>query len=777
MLINLTKQTEKNGKKLKPVEKFADDTTDISIEKKIFYTDAKEFDLYRKLDFVLTSGFIETYVNKNGETKKKFNGTKDWVNNPKFDEKKSAHGILTGKISNITVIDIDDMSIESNIKIDEMCKKSSNLCVRSRKGKHYYFKYTNELSTTSSTKHALDIRNDGGMIFCPPSKYVFEDINVIYTFEMVPKNNQKLNEMPEDLINYIKKLYDVSHDKKTEKILNKEIKIDNEFKNINNNEKFSDEIVSKILKYISIDHARDYESWIRVCIILKNENYKSELFEEFSKRCQDKYVEGEATNVYNYMNLKNIHNKISIGTLLYWLKNDNKYIFDEVIKDIFEEKLENDYNTVINYGNEYDQYDMKQYFDRDIEKYGPYVYAKNINRTISFRYFNYFHFYIELSDSYYMLSFDKNIKLLEKIENINEYQKYFLIDDKNFVKLWMKSMDKQMYKKIEFDPTNKMKGIYNLFCGFKYDNPEKNYTYDIQKIKHIIDLIKHVTINDENFNFVIKWASRILQKPDRKTEIVIVLYSRKHGVGKNTIVELLMKMFEGYFCKIEKIDDLTCNFNSNLAGKLICYGDEIRARAKDISNELKNMITRTKMNLEIKGKDKRLVNDYLNYIFTTNNELAFFIEQSDRRYFMCECTDDKLSRSKYDKFYKSLDDEDILKHFFNYLISQNVNDMSLPMNDYKRRIMSNSLPPYIRMIYDNYKQYEGESKRISELYEESKLYASKNYMTVTYSKDKLSKDFTEEFGEFKVKKDSYNIYIFPEYLYDLLKIKNSDLID
>ena len=50
-----------------------------------------------------------------------------------------------------------------------------------------------------------------------------------------------------------------------------------------------------------------------------------------------------------------------------------------------------------------------------------------------------------------------------------------------------------------------------------------------------------------------------------------------------------------------------------------------------MSDKLKEIITRTAQNLEKKGKDVIQVNDFSNWLFTSNNFDAFKVESDDRR--------------------------------------------------------------------------------------------------------------------------------------------------
>lgn len=75
-------------------------------------------------------------------------------------------GVKTGKISNITIIDIDTSIIPEDIKklLD------LNTCyMKTNKGFQYFYKYTDSLPNTRIDEYKLDILNDGKQSVIPPS--------------------------------------------------------------------------------------------------------------------------------------------------------------------------------------------------------------------------------------------------------------------------------------------------------------------------------------------------------------------------------------------------------------------------------------------------------------------------------------------------------------------------------------------------------------------------------------------------------------------------------
>jgi len=78
-------------------------------------------------------------------------------------------GIITGKISGITVIDIDTLggkeSVNALLPEDFRCP-----CVRTpRDGRHLYMAYSKSLVTRSQDLPGVDTKNEGGLITAPPS--------------------------------------------------------------------------------------------------------------------------------------------------------------------------------------------------------------------------------------------------------------------------------------------------------------------------------------------------------------------------------------------------------------------------------------------------------------------------------------------------------------------------------------------------------------------------------------------------------------------------------
>jgi hypothetical protein len=439
---------------------------------------------------------------------------------------------------------------------------------------------------------------------------------------------------------------------------------------------------------------------------------------------------------------------------------------DHILTD--EQILQNQmggYNNNIVYEREFKYGTLSNYFNSDLEELGSDKYIEFFQETKSFKYFNNYHCYLYLGCRYY--------KIGEEIETYNDFLNAF--NDLNFTHNKMKykfcslydtCKYKNSYSKLDFRPNEKVDSdIYNLFKGFKYDSD--NNEYDESVIKPFIDHIGFLCSNDskqkELIEYILNWMSHIIQKPETKTEVAIVFYSIVEGAGKNILFDIFEKLLDTYSAKFKDTADLTSRFNGQMMGKLFCIGDEINARAQEVANELKDIITRKSEIIEFKGKDKLKCKDYKNYAFTTNNENVFKISNCDRRFIFVECPDEKKSLEYFKPLIDILNDDDKLGQLFTFLKNRDLtkfNSRNIIVTDYKLRLILANAPAYIRFIKDDFNKYSDEYLTTEQLYKYSIDYAKYNKLNSTYTQDLFNKQFKKVFDLFNKKKNNKSFYFF-----------------
>ena len=350
------------------------------------------------------------------------------------------------------------------------------------------------------------------------------------------------------------------------------------------------------------------------------------------------------------------------------------------------------------------------------------------------------------------------------IRNKHQMDRY-----KSFIVLWKDDPKKRRYDKIVFEPnpaiSNKNLNNYNLFKGFKNDDDDTNPINENDS--YFFKLLKHLcSAEPETYEILKSYISHIIQKPYKKTEIGLVLYSKMKGVGKDSLLIALSNIIgSNYYATINSIEDITKNFNSHLINKFVIYGDEITANAKKVADKLKSVITKTTSNLEKKGYDSVPVQDYSNYIFSTNNENAFKIEEGCRRFLMIRCPEIIPDQEFFNNFYNEISDEVKIKQIFKFFkIYANdkiiIGSGRVYETKYKKEALLENKTAYIQAIFKQIRQYANLTISSLEFYEMTKLYAVEKYLSSNYTINEFGLVINKIFSKFKLRKSSGYVFKF-----------------
>ncbi len=185
-----------------------------------------------------------------------------------------------------------------------------------------------------------------------------------------------------------------------------------------------------------------------------------------------------------------------------------------------------------------------------------------------------------------------------------------------------------------------------------------------------LNLIDFIFANrEEERKWFIQWLAYPLQFPGTKLFTAAVLYSVQHGTGKSFLGQIIGKIYGKNYTEIQS-SDFKASFNQWAENKQFILGDEITSSDKRAeSDHLKRLITANELRINKKYVEEFTIRDCINYMFTTNHPDAFFLEDTDRRFFIHEITGEKLS----DDFYSDLHDyiyekqgyEDVLGYLLN----------------------------------------------------------------------------------------------------------------
>jgi hypothetical protein len=378
--------------------------------------------------------------------------------------------------------------------------------------------------------------------------------------------------------------------------------------------------------------------------------------------------------------------------------------------------------------------------------------------------------------------------LLERFRAVKGMPKFKVNGNKeiSFIDLWLDDENKKEYSKIVFDPVggNKIKSDepipFNSFTGFPADDPSVIPFEESES--DFIKLMRYLFTEDKVFEYFKCWIAHIIQHPNKKTLVAPVLYSSTHGTGKNSVVDGIRALLGRNNCgTLTTIEDITKNFNSHLCNKLFIYGDEINANAKKVADLLKAVITRTEQNLEKKGVDTIVVDDYSNYLFTTNNENSFKAEMDDRRLGFVRCNE--KAQTEYSiASYAEIEDQTKLKRLFAFFKNYQQSEESIKQfgkfnigtgrafeTEYKKNLIFENYPAYIQMFFKSPDDFIGRKISSTEMHEKAVQYAKTHYLSSNFTSQMSAKTIKSLVGSYYKRGNTGVFYKFPETRTELLK--------
>jgi len=565
---------------------------------------------------------------------------------------------------------------------------------------HYYFKLSDDISIEDVEKKKQFENHE-----------IYGNLDILFLIAE-HKNSEidyeNISEIPEDLIL---------------KFFKDGVKEEEEEKEEENDEEVDENKIKELLKLFKHSTGNKHKEWMTIGSAIKSiDEYAIKIFDDFSKTRENYNKSGTPTLKQHWKNWKKLG---GWGALINIAKADNpegqKKWYSKWCKKETKENNDEEYNK------------MKEQFKDRL-------------------------FIIESPITYGFIN-DDNETIFYQLKDLRQLLKPFKCGKREFIDLWLEDSTRKTFSKIDFIPNNLNAKIYNNFRGFKYENDKK---INMEKIQPYLDLINILLKNEEvSINSFLDWWAWIRQRPDQKTEKAVVLYSDVQGVGKNTLIQFFNKIIT-YSTTVNDVKDLVKNFNTHITNKLVICGDEVKVKAREIRDDLKNMITRTEMIVEKKCVDAYQINDYSNYIFTTNNQTAFYIEPTDRRFILFQLADVIMTEETSKKLYALMKDEEALESMDTFLRTRTIPDkLKAPENEYKKLLKANSLPAYIQMIYRQPNKFYGEEMTISVLYDIAINYAKQHGLEWTFSAEKMSRDFKTEFQSFFRKRKDANKYIFP----------------
>jgi hypothetical protein len=172
-------------------------------------------------------------------------------------------------------------------------------------------------------------------------------------------------------------------------------------------------------------------------------------------------------------------------------------------------------------------------------------------------------------------------------------------------------------------------GCYNLFRDWKY-SPR------LGDVTPFLELCKYFFQADPSFeDFYHDWVAHVLQKPWERHSTTIQFVSEEEGIGKSFMAEIVAELIgmSGTNCGAAVLgpDEIFSQWSDRLAGKVLVVINEPSSDRANHAKQLKHFITSPKISINKKYGASYSIDNYVNYMFTSNEPFITQMSDGSRR--------------------------------------------------------------------------------------------------------------------------------------------------
>lgn len=212
----------------------------------------------------------------------------------------------------------------------------------------------------------------------------------------------------------------------------------------------------------------------------------------------------------------------------------------------------------------------------------------------------------------------------------------------------------------------------------KEEDKNKDYSEYFGGIKN---LLMHICVEEDVYNYVCKWYASKIQYPEIKLPTCLIFQSEK-GTGKTFFQENVIRKIFGNLWVGVNPDNFEEKYNSFMFGSLLVHLEEaISDETKEkTAQKLKNYISDTTISIRRMNQDPYNVKCYAQITENTNTHKPVYIEENDRRYIVIGYQKKPIDKTIIKAILENLENE--VKAFYYYLknLKFDINELYTPLN-------------------------------------------------------------------------------------------------
>ncbi|ADZ70135.1 DUF5906 domain-containing protein [Polymorphum gilvum] len=206
---------------------------------------------------------------------------------------------------------------------------------------------------------------------------------------------------------------------------------------------------------------------------------------------------------------------------------------------------------------------------------------------------------------------------------------------------WVKHPRRRQYEGVVFDPSPKRThtSLYNLWRGWAVEPKAGDWSLLKRLLKDVL-----CRGDAESFDYVLRWAAFMVQKPDMPAEVALVFKGSK-GAGKGTFARALKSLAGMHGKQVAQAEHFVGRFNEHLMDCVLLFVDEgYWAGDPKAAGALKNLITEPVLSFEPKGRPIVSGPNMLHVVIASNEDWIVPASADERRFAVFEADTEARKR-------------------------------------------------------------------------------------------------------------------------------------
>lgn len=305
-----------------------------------------------------------------------------------------------------------------------------------------------------------------------------------------------------------------------------------------------------------------------------------------------------------------------------------------------------------------------------------------------------------------------SITYLSKYDLIHQQSNLLLEDGSKFIDRWVADEDIRTYERLVFSPKKDTKpDEFNLFKSFGNEAKEGDFV-------PFITLLKLICNNEEIVvEYMLNWLAHIIQKPYFKTGVCVVI-SGTQGVGKDTFFNYFADILgkEHFYNTSNPENNVFARFNTGTERAVLVKFEEANFTTnRNNADKLKSIITSPTETYDSKGLKSVVMEDYRNFVMTTNHDVPIVIEDTDRRFVLIRASSEKQGDTEFwNTIHSKLSNPVVQSAFHYFLLNRDISkfkpQQDRPRTKFYNEVKETFVPVYARFLQEQvlkyYERYE-----------------------------------------------------------------------